>query len=69
MTARTVIATKVFYNNGLQHLQTVAQTSSDSFELVGHSLELGCTFVEDLTLWEYLQWAGACPEQVTLIPA
>jgi hypothetical protein len=67
MTARKVIARKVFWRNRLQHLQTVLQTGQ-SLELVGHSLEPGGTFVHDLTFCEYLQWATACPEQVTLIP-
>jgi hypothetical protein len=61
MSARKAIARKDFWQSGVQHQQTVLQTGQ-SLELIGHSLELGGTFVRDLTFCEYLQWATACPE-------
>jgi hypothetical protein len=65
-----MIAMKVFERNGYQHLEKVRQTGPKSFELVGHTAEpYGGPYVRDLTLWELLRWATACPEQVTLIPA
>jgi hypothetical protein len=66
MIEKKIIARKVFWHNGLEHLQTVFRTGQ-SLELVGHSLEPGGTFVHDLTPWQCLQWAMACPEQVTLV--
>jgi hypothetical protein len=65
-----MIAMKVFERNGHQHLEKVWQTGRESLELVGHTTEpYGGPYARDLTLWELLRWATACPEQVTLIPA
>jgi hypothetical protein len=65
-----MIAMKVFERNGHQCLEKVWQTGPATFELVGHTAELyGGPYARDLTLWELLQWATACPKQVTLIPA
>jgi len=37
---------------------------------VGHTAEpYGGPYARDLTLWEFLRWATASPEQVTLIPS
>ena len=64
-----MIAMKVFECNGHRCLEEVWQTGPKSFELVGHTAEpYGGPYVSDLTLWEFLRWATACPEQVTLIP-
>ena len=63
-----MIARKVFERN--RHQCTGWQTGPESFELVGHTAEpYGGPYARDLTLWELLRWATACPEQVTLIPA
>lgn len=62
-----MIAIKVLSNN---HQENVWQTGPESFKLVGHTAEpYRGPYVRDLTLWELLQWAAGCPEQVTLIPA
>ena len=65
-----MIAMKVFERDGYQYLEKVWQTGRDRFELVGHTAKpYGGPYARDLTLWELLRWATACPEQVTLIPA
>jgi hypothetical protein len=65
-----MIAMKVFERNGHRCLEKVWQNGPESFELVGHAAEpYGGPFARDLTLWELLRWATACPEQVTLILA
>ena len=64
-----MIAMKVFERNGHQYLEKVWQTGPESFELVRHTAEPYGAYVRDLTLWELLLWATACPEQVTLIRA
>jgi len=65
-----MIAMKVFERNGHRCLEKVWRIGPESFELVGHTAEpYGGPYVRDLTLWELLRWATACPEQVTLIPA
>lgn len=70
MTAmKILIARKVFEHNGHQYLEKVWQTGTKSFELVRQSTEPYGVYVRDLTLWELLRWATACPEQVTLIRA
>jgi hypothetical protein len=69
MTKR-LIATKVFERNDDQYLERVWQTGPKSFELVGHTAKpYGGPYARDLTLWEFLRWATACPKQVSLIPA
>jgi hypothetical protein len=65
-----VIAMKVFERKGHQCLEKVWQAGPDRFELVGHPAEpYGGPYARDLTLWEFLRWATASPEQVTLIPS
>jgi hypothetical protein len=60
---------KVFERNGYQCLEKVWKTGQKTFELVGHTAEpYGGPYTRDLTLWEFLRWATARPEQVTLIP-
>jgi hypothetical protein len=60
-----MIAMKVSERN----LEKVWQTGPKSFELVGHTVEpYRGPYARDLTLWELMQWATECPEQVTLIP-
>ena len=62
MIEKKIIARKIFWHNDLEHLEMVLQTGP-SLELVGHSLEPGGTFVQDLTPWEFRQWEMACPSK------
>jgi hypothetical protein len=64
-----MIAMKVFERDGHQYLEKVWQTGPETFELVGHTGKPdGDPYARDLTLWELLGWATACPKEVTLIP-
>lgn len=62
-----MVASKVFVRNGYQCVEEVWRIGPKLLKLVRHTLEPYGTYVRDLTVWEYLQWAMACPEQVTLM--
>jgi hypothetical protein len=64
-----MVARRFFKRNDYEDLEYVRQTGPDCFELVRHTLEPCGVFLRDLTLWEFMQWANECPEQVTLYPA
>ena len=62
-----MVARKVFEHNGYPCVEEVSRVGPKLLTLVRHTLEPYGTYMLDLTVWEYLQWAMACPEQVTLI--
>ena len=57
---------KSFYRNDYQYLETLRQTGSESFDLVGHTAKPYGLYLRELTLLEAQHWRSG-PEQVTRI--